>query len=89
MKNCQLFNKSCSCYKYCCKYITKIDKQNYFIVEIDKHRTGKLVTKLNFLHNTKITSSKIQEEEENKKRKDTRLPDSKVISFTKMYHLNC
>ena len=43
MKNCQLLNKSCSCYKYCCKYITKIDKQKYFIFKTDKDRTRKLL----------------------------------------------
>ena len=67
MQNCQLLTKSCGCCKYCCKYITKIDEQNYFIIKTDKHRTGKLVTKSYFLHNTNITSSKIQEEEEKKK----------------------
>ena len=50
--------------KYVCKYIRKIDKQNYIIVSANG--TSKLVTKLIFLHNTKILSLKIAEDKDRK-----------------------
>ena len=48
-----------------CKYIDKIDKQNYVVVHVDG--TGKLVTKATFLHNTKVKSSKIAKDKDRQK----------------------
>ena len=42
--------------KYMCKYIGKIDKQNYVVIYVDGK--GWLVIKGQFLYNTKITMSK-------------------------------
>ena len=45
---------------YCKKYITKFDTHKFVIVEVNV--CGKLVNKAHFLHNTKVTSSKMQED---------------------------
>ena len=64
MQNIQVLTQSGGVNKYVCKYIGKIDKQNYIIVSTNG--TGKLVIKSTFLHNTKISSSKIAEDKDRK-----------------------
>ena len=54
MQNIQTLTNCGGVNKYVCKYIGKIDKQNYVVVHVDGK--GQLVTKGQFLHNTKITS---------------------------------
>ena len=46
------------CSKYTIKYIGKIDVQNCVIMYTDNHKNGKLVTRGNFLHNTKFSALK-------------------------------
>ena len=62
MQNVQWLTGAGGCNKYVCKHVSKIDVQNYVIVDIDGE--GQLVTKSFFLHNTKITSSKIGEDKD-------------------------
>ena len=69
IRNAQLITGTGVCSKYVCKYIVKIDKQNYFVVLADG--SGKLVTKARFLYNIQVTSSKIgkyKDREKHKKR---------------------
>ena len=63
MQNHQRLTAAGGCCKYCCKYIGKIDDQNYIIVSMNDAKNGSLVTKSYYLHNTKIASSKIGEDE--------------------------
>ena len=61
MQNIQrLVRQAGGCAKYVCKYISKQDEQNYVVVHVDGK--GQLVTKGQFLHNTKITTSKKHED---------------------------
>eukprot|EP00957_Ditylum_brightwellii_P113031 8618937-Ditylum_brightwellii.AAC.1 len=60
MQNIQHLKGSGGCNKYCNKYVAKVDKQSYVVVEIEGQ--AQLVTKSFFLRNTKITSSKIAED---------------------------
>ena len=70
MQNHQILTAAGGCCKYCWKYIGKIDGQNYIVVSMNGDKKGSLVTKSRFLHNTKIASSKISEDEtKNVKRK--------------------
>ena len=62
MQNIQRLTRNGGCSKYVCKYIAKIDEQNYVVVKVDGQ--GQLVTQANFLHNTKVLSSKIGEDGE-------------------------
>ena len=84
MQNIQLLTQTGGVNKYICKYIGKIDEQNYIVVYVDKFG-GNLVTKATFLHNTKVTSSKINEEKE-KKKQDKGYPQGRVISHMEMLH---
>ena len=47
--------------KYTCKYIGTFDEQSFVVISIDAHKNGSLVIKGTFLHNTKVTTSKINE----------------------------
>ena len=60
MQNIQMLTDCGGVNKYVCKYIGKIDEQNYFVVYVDGR--GQLVTKGQFLHNTKISTSKKKRE---------------------------
>ena len=64
MQNVQMLTECGGVNKYVCKYIGKIDEQNFVIVYTDTHTNGVLVTKKTFLHNTKITTSKINEDKD-------------------------
>ena len=52
----QMITNSGGCSKYTIKYIGKIDVQNCVIMYTDNHKNGKLVTRGNFLHNTKFSA---------------------------------
>ena len=60
MENVQDLTGTGSCSKYFGNYILKMDENNYVVVSVEG--AGKLVTKATFLHNTKITSSKMNED---------------------------
>eukprot|EP00957_Ditylum_brightwellii_P175600 13370139-Ditylum_brightwellii.AAC.1 len=57
MQNIQKLTGTGGCSKYVCKCIAKFDEQNYVVVEANGE--GRLVTKATFLHNKKVTSSKM------------------------------
>ena len=87
MQNIQLLTQSGGVNKYVCKYIGKIDEQNYVVVKANntnQNGSSSLLTKSTFLHNTKITSSKIQEDKDRKK--DTKYPQGRYISHIEMLH---
>ena len=70
--------------KYVCKYCAKLDQQNYVVVKSHAHDAGVLKSKFNFLHNTKIKSSSIHEENMLKKSRDYNLPRGRAISLMQM-----
>ncbi len=83
MQNVQRLNGSGGCSKYVCKYIAKIDEQNYVIIEVDG--VGQLVSKASFLHNTKVSSSKnIQDKERNI---HSNKPQGRCIAIMEMLHV--
>ena len=83
MQNVQRLKGSGGTSKYLCKYIAKIDEQNYCVIEVDGQ--SRLVSKATFLHNTKVTSSKIAEDE--KRQKDNNKPQGHCITLMEMLHL--
>ena len=85
-QNFQKLTSAGGCSKYCCKYITKVDDQNYIVVSMDKKKKGNLVTQSTFLHNTKISSSKMGEEEVKKSKRNNHHPHGRCISLTEMLH---
>jgi hypothetical protein len=88
MQNIQKIIHSGGCSKYIIKYIGKIDAQNYVIVYTNGQKNGQLVTKGTFLHNTKLSSSKKNEEQalEKKKRGKSSNAIGRAISLTEMLH---
>ena len=69
--------------KYICKYIAKIDEQNYVIIEVDGK--GRLVSKATFLHNTKVSSSKNAQDSEHQK--NATKPQGKCMAVLEMLHV--
>ena len=98
MQNIQLLTQTGGVNKYVCKYISKIDEQNYVVVKANgtdgkgskiysgnnKNRSAMLMTKSTFLHNTKVTSSKIQEDKD--RQKNLKYPQGRYISHVEMLH---
>ena len=83
MKNIQHLSGSGGYCKYCCKYVGKIDKNNYCIVYTSAN--GSLIRCAIFLHNTKrVTSDKLQQAELEKKR-NWKHPQGTVISVNEVW----
>ena len=87
MQNCQRLTHCGGCSKYVCKYIGKIDEQNYVVVGMNGKKSGSLISNAQFLHNTKVTSSKIQEDKDREKRRDSKNPQGRCISLMEMLHV--
>ena len=87
MQNCQRLDQAGGCCKYTCKYLGKIDKQNFVTVCTNKEKKGSLQTNSTYLHNTKITTSDIQQEKERKENRDNKHPQGRCISLTEMLHV--
>jgi hypothetical protein len=86
MQNLQILVGTGGVNKYVCKYIGKIDETNYVVIKIDGH--GRLVTRAHFLHNTKVTSTKIQEDKvREKENRNSNAPQGRIISQMEMLHL--
>jgi hypothetical protein len=82
----QIYAK-CTKHKYVCKYIGKIDEQNYIVVSVDGSKSGSLVTKSSFLHNTKVTSTKINEDKERETKRENKRVQGRAISQMEMLHM--
>lgn len=87
MQNIQVLTQTGGVNKYVCKYIGKIDEQNYVVVKVDDKSTGSLMTKATFLHNTKVSSSKINEDKLREKKYESKYPQGRCISHMEMLHV--
>lgn len=87
MQNIQLIKGTGGCNKYVCKYVGKIDEQNYVVVKADPNSNGNLVTQSNFLHNTKVAGSKINEDAHRNNSRDSKKPTGRKISLMEMLHV--
>lgn len=85
MQNIQRLTHCGGVNKYICKYIGKIDEQNYVVVHVNGK--GQLVTKGQFLHNTKIRASKNNKDNARAKTRDCKHPQGRAISQNEMVHL--
>lgn len=84
MQNAQILTHSGGSKKYCCKYVSKVDEQNYTVVKVNN--AGQLVTRTEFLANTKVSSSKYNEDLAMKKRKDDNRIRGRTIGQIEMLH---
>ena len=87
MQNVQWLTNSGGVNKYVVKYIGKIDEQNYVIIATDSTTNGKLVTKAFFLHNTKVTTTKINEDKVKEQNRGNNHIQGRIISQNEMIHL--
>ena len=86
MQNIQLITNTGGCNKYCIKYVGKIDEQNSVVVFSDGHKNGVLITKTSFLHNTKLSASKSNEDKQMKSKRESFHPRGRAIAETEMIH---
>jgi hypothetical protein len=87
MQNVQKITGTGGCNKYVCKYIAKIDEQNYVIVSVKDGANGKLTTNTKFLHNTKVAGTAINEEKVKNESRESSRPGGRVISLMEMVHV--
>ena len=79
MQNAQFITQSGGCNKYINKYLTKLDENNSVFTKSDGKDPNTFTQETMFMHNTKITSSKIQEEKKiNKMRVKNQLRGRKI-----------
>lgn len=87
MQNAQVLTQTNGCNKYVCKYVAKVDEQNRVIVSTARNKNGALVTESTFLHNTKITSSKINKDKALQNKRYNKHPKGRKISLMEMLQI--
>ena len=81
-QNAQILHGSNGVAKYVVKYIVKLDQGNRCVVWADAHSGAVMQAEHQFLHNTKITSSKKNEEKAFEKSRKKFHPVGRAIAFT-------
>ena len=79
MQNIQILTQAGGVNKYVCKYIVKMDEQNYVIVRTDSHKNGKLVKRSAYVHKGEDANS-------NKSERDSHVPQGRIISHMEIIH---
>ena len=84
MQNVQWLSGAGGSCKYCCKYVAKIDKNNY--MSVSTASDGRLIRRGNLLHNTKRVTSEIVQHKERESKRSWRHPQGNVISLNEIRH---
>ena len=84
MQNAQVITGTNGVARYVVKYIVKLDQGNRCTVWADPHSGAVMQIQKDFLHNTKITSSKINEDKAHEKSRKWYHPTGRAIAFTEM-----
>ena len=84
MQNVQSLTGTNGVNKYVCKYVGNFYEGNKVVVRSNPHDAGRLVTMTKFLHNTKISSSAINEKRAHEKSRDHKHPSGRAISEMEM-----
>ena len=87
MQNVQCLMYSAGANKYICKYIGKMDENNYTVVSTDAHKNGTLISQTTFLHNTKIATPAHNEEKARQNDRNSKKPKGRRISLCEMYQV--
>lgn len=87
MQNIQNLTHTNGLNRYVCKYIGKIDEQNRILISSHPYKQNCLVNKSSFLHNTKITSSAINENKYFSKQRDKKHPRGRAITLMEMLQI--
>ena len=86
MQNFQVITNTNGVSRYVVKYIIKMDTGNRCIVHADKHTGAVLRAEHQFLHNTKVTRSAINEQKAWMKSRKSNNPVGRFISFNEFQH---
>ena len=89
MQNSQVLTKCAGLNKYICKYIGSVDEKARVQLKINTHDQGTLMSKATFLHNTKISSSKKNEDLAKEKERGNNLPPARLAHLTEMFQYVC
>ena len=88
MHNIQVLTQGGGVNKDICKYIGKPDEQNYIVVLVDPETNGQLVKRATFLHNTKVSSTKSNEDKSRHNRKSKgKYPEGRSIAIMEKVHV--
>ena len=87
MQNIQSLTHTNGLNRYVCKYIGKIDEQNQIIVRSHPYNQQSLISNSRFLHNTKITSSSINESRALAKKRNRHHPKGRAVSLMEMLQI--
>ena len=87
MQNLQVLTDRSGGHQYVNKYISKVDKQNTVIVNAHPHKGNAVRLESQFLHNTKITTSAINEEKNHEKKRNSWHPTGAKVAVPEMLHL--
>ena len=85
MQNIQLLSHCNGGLACVCKYIGKIDEQNFVVTKFNGG-SGQLVNRYIHLHNTKVATSKIFEDKAREKDRDNKKPHGHAIGQNEMVH---
>ena len=86
MQNIQVITDSGGCNKYTIKCIRKRDSQNFVIVYTDSRSDERLVTKVTYIRNSKLSSFKTNEDEARENKRENSHASGKDISISEMFH---
>ena len=81
MMNFQILTSTNGVARYVVKYVVKLDEGNRCTVYADAHSGSTLKVEKQFLHNTKIASSKINEDKALERSRKRDLPHGRAVSF--------
>ena len=66
--------------KYWCKYVSKIDQNDIIIVKANSHNSNKLQNEGYFPHNSKITTSAINEKKTSENKRSNKYPTGRAVA---------
>ena len=84
MQNVQILSGTNAVAKYVVKYVVKMDKGNRCTIWADPHNGAVHRAEYQFLHNTKVVGSKINEDKAHEKSRKWKLPSGRAVAFTEM-----
>ena len=86
MQNLQILTGTVGVAKYIVKYVTKLDDRNSSVVFADAHTSAIMRVGDEFLHNTKIATSKANEEKKIAKARHRKHPTGRDIALVEVLH---
>ena len=81
MQNAQVLTSTGGVARYVVKYVTELDKGNRVVVWADSHSGAKLRVDKQFVPNTKITSSRVNQEKIQEKSREKKHDIGRAISY--------